>query len=52
MQKAKNDKLKRIHLTLLASDLEKFRKQCKANFSSISAELKRLIRKEIQNYDK
>ena len=42
------EKLKRIHLTLLEADLEKFRKQCKENFTSISAELKRLIRKELK----
>ncbi|MBR6162633.1 hypothetical protein IKQ26_01905 [bacterium] len=52
MQKANEEKLKRVHLTLLASDLEEFRKQCKENFSTISAELKRLIRKEIQKSDK
>ena len=41
------EKLKRIHLTLLASDLEAFKKECKSNYRSISSELKKMIHERI-----
>jgi len=47
MNKENQEKLVRVHLTLLQSDYATFKKMCKDNFSSISSELKRLIRHQL-----
>ena len=44
----KNEKLVRVHLTLLESDYREFKKQCQDDFCSISSALKRLVRQQLR----